>query len=47
MNPTGYYPTQEGGATFGEYATTTSINGVQSQFTPNIDPLPSADEDGG
>ena len=47
MNPTGYYPTQEGGATFGEYATTTSINGVQSQFTPNIDPLPSANQYGG
>ena len=47
MNPTGYYPTQEGGATFGEYATTTSINGVQSQFTPNIDPFPSTNQFGG
>ena len=47
MNPTGYYAPQEGGATFGEYATTTSINGVQSQFTPNIDPISPANQFGG
>jgi len=47
MNPTGYYVPQEEGATFGEYATTTSINGVQSHYTPNIDPISSANQYGG
>ncbi len=47
MNSTGYYEPQEQGATFGEYNTTTSVNGVQSHFTPNIDPLPSTNQYGG
>lgn len=29
---------QDEGATFGEYRTTTKVNGVQSQYTPSIEP---------
>ena len=35
---------QDEGATFGEYRTTTKVNGVQSQFTPDIDAIPSAED---
>ena len=35
------------GSTFGTYPTTTKVNGVQSQFTPNVDAIPSADEEFG
>ena len=33
-------PSFDEGATFGEYATTTKVNGVDSMFTPSIDPQP-------
>jgi len=47
LNEVNLFP-QEEGATFGEYRTTTSINGVQSQFTPSVDPTPtSIDQIGG
>ena len=35
------------GSTFGTYPTTTKVNGVQSQFTPNVDAIPSADAEFG
>jgi len=33
---------QGDGATFGEYSTTTSVNGVQSFLTPSVDAIPNA-----
>ena len=35
------------GSTFGAYPTTTKVNGVQSQFTPNVDAIPSAEAEFG
>ena len=35
--------TDDTGAQFGEYRTTTKVNGVESTYMPNIDALPSAD----
>ena len=35
------------GATFGEYSTTTSVNGVQSYLTPSVDAIPNASEEYG
>lgn len=35
------------GATFGEYRTTTKVNGVQSSFTPSVDAIPSAEAEFG
>ena len=34
-------PVQTGTTTFGEYKTTTSINGIKSQYMPQIDAVPS------
>ena len=31
---------QDEGATFGEYQTTTKVNGVLSRFIPDIDAIP-------
>ena len=39
--------TQDEGATFGEYRTTTKVNGVQSEYTPDIDAIPSAEAEYG
>ena len=41
MNGTESFSQGEG-ATFGEYATTTKVNGVESRFTPSVDAIPSA-----
>ena len=38
---------QDEGATFGEYQTTTKVNGVLSRFIPDIDAIPSAEEEFG
>ena len=39
--------THDEGATFGEYRTTTKVNGVQSEYTPNVDAIPGADAEYG
>ena len=41
MNGTESFSQGEG-VTFGEYATTTNVNGVQSILTPSVDAIPNA-----
>ena len=35
------------GTTFGEYSTTTNVNGIQSHFTPSVDAIPGAEAEFG
>ena len=46
INDTTSLPQGEG-ATFGEYSTTTSVNGVQSYLTPSVDAIPNTNEEYG
>ena len=46
MNNGSSFPQGEG-ATYGEYSTTTSVNGVKSRFTPSVDAIPSAEAEFG